>query len=303
MKLRTSLPLLAILSLLPQFATAAEAHKANRGAVAKTALAGLPMSFEPAQTSSRFIANGGSYRMSIGANDSYIAINNGVSGSKSILHFAFDGANPTAGLEGIEPLPGVINYYRGQDSRNWRLGVKTFAKVQAKSVYPGIDVVYYGDRHRLEFDFVVAAGADPKAIGLKVDGADALSLSEQGDLVVGVNGREFRFHKPYAYQLIDGKQAAVAVEYATNGPNKASLQVGNYDKSRALVIDPMLTYSTFLGGSQADTGNGLAIDSSGNAYIAGTAQSPDFPTTANSFQTSLHGWQNAFVAKVQAGGG
>src|SRR5437764_13993758 len=226
MKLRTWISLLAILSLLPQLMIAAETHTSNRGTVATTALARLPMSFEPAQTSGRFVARGGSYRVSIGANDSYIAINNGISGPNPTLHFAFDNANPTAWLKGIEPLPGMINYYRGQDSRNWRLGVKTFAKVQAKSVYPGIDVIYYGDRHRLEFDFVVAAGADPKAIGLKVDGADALSLSEQGDLVVGVNGREFRFHKPYAYQLIDGKQSAVAVEYAMKGPNNATLRGG-----------------------------------------------------------------------------
>src|SRR5256885_2493292 len=118
MKLRTSLPLLAILSLLPQFATAAEAHKADRGAVAKTALAKLPMSFEPAQTSGRFIANGSSYRVSIGASDSYIAIINDAIGPKSTLHFAFENANPAASLQGMQPLPGVINYYRGQDSRN-----------------------------------------------------------------------------------------------------------------------------------------------------------------------------------------
>src|SRR5205807_6612567 len=127
----------------------------------------------------------------------------------------------------------------------------------------------YGDHRRLEFDFVVAVGADPKAIALKVDGARELSLSPQGHLVAAVNGNQFRFHKPYAYQLVDGKQVPVAVEYALDGPNKASLRLANYDKSRKLVIDPMLTYSTFLGGSQADTGNGVAIDSSGNAYIAG----------------------------------
>src|SRR5437764_2491010 len=191
MKLRTWISLLAILSLLPQLMIAAETHTSNRGTVATTALARLPMSFEPAQTSGRFVARGGNYRVSIGANDSYIAINNGVAGPKSILHFAFDNANPTVGLQGIEPLPGVINYYRGQDSRNWRLGVKTYAKVQAKSVYPGIDVVYHGDHRRLEFDFVVAAGANPKTLAFQVDGADKLSVSQQGDLVAGVDGKEF----------------------------------------------------------------------------------------------------------------
>jgi hypothetical protein len=281
MKLRTSSSVLAILFLLPQFMIAAENRTPNRGPVAATALATLPMSFEPAQMSGRFVARSGSYTVSIGANDSYIAINNGVSGPKSILHFAFENASSTTWLEGIEPLPGVINYYRGQDSRNWRLGVKPYAKVQAKSVYPGIDVLYYGDRRRLEFDFVVAAGADTKAIAFNVDGADELSVSEQGDLVAGINEKEFRFHKPYAYQLVNGKKVAVAVEYALEGTNKATLRLGNYDKSRTLVIDPTLTYSTFLGGSLADTGNGIAVDTTDNAYIAGQSCSSDFIGGAN----------------------
>src|SRR5215813_4599453 len=300
MKLRTSLPLLAILVLLPQFMIAAKISTAKRGPVATTALAKLPMSFEPAQTFGRFIANGGSYRLSIGPNDSYIAINNGVAGAKSTLHFEFENANPTAALKGMEPLPGVVNYYRGQDSQNWRVGVKTYAKIQAKSIYPGIDVVYYGDHRRLEFDFVVAAGADPNAIALKLDGAEKLSLSEQGNLVAGVNGNELRFHKPYAYQLIHGKQIAVAVEYMLNEPNKARLHLGNYDKSRALVIDPKLTYSTFMGGSQADNGNGIAIDSTGNAYIAGKSCSNDFVGGTN-----FKGTQNscdAYLTKLDPTG-
>jgi len=276
MKLRTSISLLASLFLLSQFVVAAETYSANAGTVATTALAKLPMSFEPEQNSGRFVARGGSYSVSIGANDSYIAIQNGVSGPRATLDFSFEKANPAALLTGIEPLPGRINYYRGQDSRNWRLGVKPYARLQAKSIYPGIDVVYYGDHRRLEFDFVVAAGADPKVITLKVAGAEQLSLSQQGDLVAGIRGRDFRFHRPYAYQMVDGKQLSVAVEYALNGTNKANLRVGNYDKSRTLVIDPMLTYSTFLGGSQADSGNGIAIDSTGNAYIAGQSCSSDF---------------------------
>jgi beta-propeller repeat-containing protein/ASPM-SPD-2-Hydin domain-containing protein len=141
----------------------------------------------------------------------------------------------------------------------------------------------------------VAAGADPKTIALKLDGADKLSLSEQGDLVAGINGNEFRFHKPYAYQLVHGKQAPVAVEYVLSGLNKATLHLGTYDKSRKLVIDPMLTYSTFLGGSQADTGNGLAIDSTGNAYIAGKSCSNDFVGGTN-FKGG--GTSDAFVTLI-----
>ena len=275
MKLRLRISSLAILFLLSQFMIAADASTVDRKALAATALAKLPMSFEPAQTSGRFVTSSGSYRVSIGPNDSYIAIDNGAA-AKATLHFGFGNANPAAWLEGIEPLPGVVNYYTGQDSRNWRLGVKPYAKVQANSVYPGIDVVYYGDHRRLEFDFVVAAGADPKAIALNLDEADQISLSEQGHLVAAVHGNEFRFHKPYAYQLVDGKQVPITVAYELKARNKATLRLDNYDKSRELIIDPTLTYSTFLGGSQADTGNGIAIDSTGNAYVAGKSCSSDF---------------------------
>jgi Abnormal spindle-like microcephaly-assoc'd, ASPM-SPD-2-Hydin/Beta-propeller repeat len=299
MKCRTKLSLLAIL-LLPQFMTAADTHTANRGPVATTASARLPMSFEPAQTPGRFVARSGGYSVSIGASDSYIAINNAVAGPRPTLHFAFENANPATLLEGTEPLATVINHYTGQDSRNWRLGVKPYAKVQAKSVYPGIDIVYYGDQRRLEFDFVVAAGADPKAIALKLDAADALSLSEQGDLVAAIDGKDFRFHRPHAYQLIAGKQAPVEVEYALDGANKTRLRLGDYDKSRALVIDPVLTYSTFLGGSQADTGNGIAIDTSGDAYIAGQSCSSDFIAGTN-FK-GAQGSCDAYVSKLDPTG-
>src|SRR5579884_553286 len=300
MKLRTKISLLAIFFLLPQLLISAETHTAKRGPVAAMALAKLPMSFEPAQTSGRFVARSGNYRVSIGANDSYVAINHGVAKPTTALHFAFANANPAASLTGVEPLPGVINYYRGQDSRNWRLGVKTFAKLEAKSVYPGIDVMYYGDHRRLEFDFVVAAGADPKAIAFNVEGGDELSLSEQGDLVARVSGNEFSFHKPYAYQVVSGKRVPVVVEYALNGANKASLRINKYDTSRTLVIDPLLTYSTFLGGSQADSGNGIAIDSAGNAYIAGQSCSSDFVGGA-SFK-GTQGSCDAYVTKLDPTG-
>lgn len=300
MKLKTRISLLAILFLLPQLTIAAKTHTAKRGPVATTALAKLPMSFEPAPTPGRFVANSGNYSVSIGANDSFIGITKDLSRPEPTLHFAFENASSAAWLQATEPLPGVINYYRGQDSRNWRLGVKTYAKVQAKSVYPGIDVIYYGDQRRLEFDFVVAAGAEPKAIAFKVDGADKLSLSEEGNLVAGVDGNEFRFHKPYAYQLIHGKQIPVAVEYALSGTNRATLRVGNYDKNRTLVIDPKLTYSTFMGGSQADTGNGIVIDSTGNAYVAGKSCSSDFVAGSN-FKGTTNSC-DAYVSKLDPTG-
>jgi hypothetical protein len=151
--------------------------------------------------------------------------------------------------------------------------VRNFAKLRTKDVYPGVDVVYYGDNRRLEFDFVVAPMADPRAIALTLSGMDKLYINADGELVAEVNGHPVTFAKPYAYQKVAGSAQAVSVEYALAGPGKAQLQIGDYDKNLELVIDPLLSYSTYLGGSQGDTANGIVVDPSGNAYITGQTHS------------------------------
>jgi hypothetical protein len=151
--------------------------------------------------------------------------------------------------------------------------VRNFAKLRTKDIYPGVDVIYYGDNRRLEFDFVVAPMADPRAIALTLSGMDKLYINADGELVAEVNGHPVTFAKPYAYQKVTGSAKAVSVEYALAGPGKAQLQIGDYDKNLELVIDPVLSYSTYLGGTQADTANGIAVDLSGNAYITGQTSS------------------------------
>ncbi len=228
-----------------------------------------------------------------------IAITDAKSGSTQTLRFSFDGSNAAARIEAIEPLPGITNYYIGQDQSNWRLGVRNFAKLRTKDVYPGVDVVYYGDNRRLEFDFVVAPMADPRAIALTLSGMDKLYINADGELVAEVNGQPVRFAKPYAYQKVAGSAKAVSVEYALAGPGKAQLQIGDYDKNLELVIDPTLSYSTYLGGSQGDTANGIAVDTAGNAYITGQTCSSDFPNPSGSlFSASC----DAYVTKVNAAG-
>jgi len=231
--------------------------------------ANLPLHFEPTAEPGRFVARSGNgYAVMIGARESVVTIP-GADSTRS-LRFAFDQANAGAQIEAIEPLPGVSNYYLGNDPSQWRLGVRNFAKVRAQEIYPGVDVVYYGDDRRLEFDFLVAPMANPGAIVLTLSGMDKLYLDADGNLVAEINGHAVSFAKPYAYQKrADGLAKRVSVEYTLSAPDKAQLKVGDYDKTLALVIDPIMQYSTFLGGSLGDTANGIAVDTSSNAYITG----------------------------------
>ena len=272
MKLKFGGALLAFVTAIIPLSVSAESGPLPQDVASRDAArtyANLPLRFEAAAEPGYFLARSGGYAVLVGAGESAIAIADAKSGAARTLRFRFEGSSATARIEAIEALPGVTNYYIGQDSSKWRLGVRNFAKLRAKDVYPGVDVVYYGDQRRLEFDFVVAPMADPRAIALTLSGMDKLYIDADGELVAEVNGHAVRFAKPYAYQKVAGSAQAVSVEYALAGAGKAQLQIGDYDKNLELVIDPTLSYSTYLGGSQGDTANGIAVDASGNAYITG----------------------------------
>ena len=319
MKLKLGVALLALVSAvlmpsslfadsdaLPQAAPLRPTSGAGSYDAAR-AYASLPLHFEPTSEQGRFLARSGGYSVLIGAGESAIGIPGEKAGPMRVLRFTFDHANAAAQLEAIEPLPGVANYYVGQDPSKWRLGVRTFAKLRTKDVYPGVDVVYYGDHRRLEFDFVVAPMANAGAIALTLSGMDKLYVNTDGDLVAEVNGQPLRFAKPYAYQKVAGLAKRVSAEYALSAPNKAELKLGDYDKNRELVIDPIMSYSTYLGGSQADTANGIAVDASGNAYITGQTASSDFPApspnpSGTSFIGSSTGAKDAYITKLSADG-
>ncbi len=270
MKLKIRVALLAFVTAVIPLSLSAEGGLAQAIASRDAArtYANLPLRFEPAIEQGHFLARSSGYAVLVGPAESAIAIT-AKSGSTQTLRFRFDGSNAAARIEAIEPLPGITNYYIGQDSSKWRLGVRNFAKLRTKDAYPGVDVVYYGDNRRLEFDFVVAPMADPSAIALALSGMDKLYINAEGELVAEVSGHPVKFAKPYAYQKVEGSAKAVSVEYALAGPGKARLQIGDYDKNLELVIDPTLSYSTYLGGSQGDTANGIAVDAAGNAYITG----------------------------------
>jgi hypothetical protein len=198
--------------------------------------------------------------------------------ARAVVRMQLLGANPAAQAVGLEELPGKANYFRGNDPRQWRTNIPTYAKVQYTTVYPGVDLVYYGHPRQLEYDFVVAPGANPTAITLGLEGIDRVDVDAQGDLVLSTAGGSLRFQKPVVYQEADGRRQALAGGYVRKGPHQVGFDVAAYDPARPLVIDPVLSYATYLGGSGRDEGFGIAVDAKGHAYVTGTTSSPDFPT-------------------------
>jgi hypothetical protein len=227
---------------------------------------------------------------------------------QSVLRMRLVGANPAAPLRGLDALPGTANYFVGKDPTKWRTHVPTFAKVTQSQVYPGIDLVYYGNQRQVEFDFIVAPGTDPHAIRLKIEGADRLEVDAQGDLLLRVATESIKLQRPRIYQDADGVRRAVSGHYVLQEANEVRFQVAAYDQRRPLVIDPTLVYSTYLGGSGSfeEMGRGMAVDAAGAAYVTGSADSTDFTAGCTAPCTVLDatrgGSTDAFVTKLDPTG-
>ena len=225
----------------------------------------------------------------------------------AVLRMRLVGANPAARVVGAESLPGKSNYFLGKDSTKWRTGVANYATVEYKGVYPGIDLVYYGNQGRLEHDFVVSPGADPTAINLAIEGADSLRLDEQGNLVAQLDAGYVVLTKPALYQLGNPKskirnQKSVDGRFVLLAGNRVGFEVSNYDKNQSLVIDPVLSYSSYLGGDAYDLAASMAVDAAGNAYLAGYTNSTNFPTSMGGYREAPYGGFDAFVTKVNPTG-
>ena len=254
--------------------------------LAKAALLAVPLSFEAnqGQTDSQvqFLSRGDGYSLFLTSNEVVFTLRTpaGVKAAPSVFRMELLGAERNAQVSGADKLPGVANYFIGNDPKKWRSGIGAYGKVKYRGIYPGVDAIFYGNQRQLEYDFVVAPGADPKQISLAFTGVTP-SLDIEGNVLLKLADGDLALRKPIVYQIIDGGKKIVDARYAIAG-DKVRFQLGNYDHSQTLVIDPVFTYLTYLGGSGPDQIGGsqvvnqtgspaqaLAIDSAGDVYVTG----------------------------------
>jgi hypothetical protein len=279
----------------------------------------LPLSFEPnqGQTDSqvKFLSRNPHYNLFLTSNEAVFTLpihsstparvqgrmgrlRNSRSQTQAVLRMQIVGANATPSVEGEVPSEGHTNYLTGRDSSDWVRNVPQYGRVHYRGVYPGVDMTFYGQQRRLEFDFIVKPGADPAAIALGIQGAKKIWTDQAGDLVLTSAAGDLRLHKPVAYQKQGEVRQPVDAHFVVKN-QEVALAVGDYDRARELVIDPSIAYSTFLGGGNEDDGFGIAVDSTGAAYITGQTLSSGFPkTTGPTFKAT----QDAFVTKFKSDG-
>ena len=296
----------------------------------------LPLSFEVnrGQTNPqvKFVARGAGYALFLTNGEAVLAMATEKRGNetspalhRSVARMTLLGANSKAVVSGMDELPGKNNYFIGNDPSKWRTDVPNYARVKFQNIYPGVDLIYYGNQAQLEYDFLVAPGTDPKSIIWKVESSlipadkkhlrDApLKIDHDGNLLVGLNGEEIRFQKPIAYQDITvtspqsktGSRKFIEAHYVLRSKNQVGIRLSTYDAALPLVIDPVVWYSSYLGGSSSDQASGIAVDGAGNVYLAGYTQSLDFPKvnqTSGACQAGCDsGNDDGFVTKISASG-
>jgi hypothetical protein len=272
------------------------------------AFAKLPMSFEvnegQSDDSVKFLARGHGYGLFLTSTEAVLVFSKAPD-RQAVVRMQLRGANTQPGVSGEDELPGKSNYFEGNDPAQWHNGVSTYGKVRYTGVYSGIDLIYYGNGQQLEYDFVVSSGVDPAAIRLAFDGGRPAEVDREGNLVLetGTEGDAVLFRKPVAYQVVMGSRREVAAEYVVSAGREVSFRLGAYDVEEPLVIDPVLTYSTYLGGSGGESVYAIAVDSAGSVYVTGDTVSTNFPTAAPFQSTKGSGsTSDAFVAKLNAAG-
>jgi hypothetical protein len=267
----------------------------------------LPLRFGPVADATNgdadFVARGPQYLVSLSGGNAHVVIGARSSDvERATLTMRLVGNSSRVDGVGRHLLPGITNVLIGNDPRKWQTGIRSYGEVEYDEVYRGVDLVYYGNQRQLEYDFVVRPGADYRAIRVAFDGASAVSIDPKGNLIIGTGAGSLVQRTPVIYQERAGRREPVRGGYTLRGGNEVSFWVGVHDPHRPLIIDPWLTYSSYLGGSLEDRAAGVGVDAQGNIYVAGLTGAANFPVAGPS--ESAHGRNNwdAFVIKLNAAG-
>ena len=294
----------------------------------RASLGTLPLAFEANQGQTdpqvKYMARGGGYTVFLTANDTVFAMNSslqagtrpvgkqrllrdktapkaGTKDRSAAIHMRLVGANAQPQIAAGSQLPGRSNYFIGNDRSRWHAGVPQYSRVSYRDVYPGVNMAFHGEQRQLEFDFIVAPGATPATIRLGVSGTNRIVTDDSGNLILASSAGDVLLHKPVAYQEKDGARQPVDARFAMQANNQVGFELGTYDRSRELVIDPSVSYATYLGGTAEDDGYAIAVDSSGNAYVTGQTKSGNFPTLS-ALHSSNAGGFDVFVTELSADG-
>jgi hypothetical protein len=245
----------------------------------------------------RFAARNDGHAVLLKAGEAVITLSRKPKGGMNAVRMKFLGTKASSQMIGEEELPGKSNYFTGADPRNWYTNIPTYARVRQRGLYAGVDLVYRSTNRQIEYDLVLAPGSHPETIRLAVDGLRNLAINAEGDLILRTRSGIIRQRKPFAYQEIGSRKQPVPCRYALKGRRLVGFVVGDYDITKPLIIDPVLNYSTFLGGAGNDSANGIAVDAEGNAYVLGGSDAGlGYPPTAGSLQSGI------FVTKFNSDG-